>query len=401
MIRSRRIKLAHTILALFAIAILVKAANVQLVHGRDWRDKAERQQTSERTVPAPRGEIYDATHRVLAQSREMVRLEIAPREVTEPAKLRRALAALHLDPALIARATNPSAKYLTVPGRFLAVDAADAMALKGVHSYSTILRGYAASRGAQGIIGHVDADNNAVDGLELSLDSILRGTPGTATMYKDSNGRSRESPTAPGSAPTKGNRVVLTLNAALQEIAEQALANAVARLGAEGGDIVILDPHNGEVLAMASRRLDPNQTSASVMTEPFEPGSTFKPFIAAGLLDRGLVTDRDTVDTGNGVLVIKGRANPLRDDHLVGRAPLATVLRWSSNIGMVKFASRLSPGQEFETIRDFGFGMPTGLPYPSESGGGLRPPSTWSSQSALTLAVGDEVSGTPQQLAVA
>ena len=90
-----------------------------------------------------------------------------------------------------------------------------------------------------------------------------------------------------------------------------------------------------------------------------------KPFIAAGLLERGRVSDRDSVDTGNGVLEINGRTNPIHDDHLVGRAPLADVLRWSSNIGIVKFAERLSAREEFETLRDFGFGTLTGIPYPT------------------------------------
>ena len=86
MIRSKRIGLAHAVLAAFAVAILVKAADVQLVQGTRWRARAARQQTAERVVPAPRGEILDATRRVLAQSRETVRLEIAPREVREPRK---------------------------------------------------------------------------------------------------------------------------------------------------------------------------------------------------------------------------------------------------------------------------------------------------------------------------
>ncbi|MEP6493054.1 MAG: penicillin-binding transpeptidase domain-containing protein [bacterium] len=401
MIRSKRIGLAHATLALFALAILFQAARVQLVNGRNWRALAERQQSAERTVPAPRGEILDATERVLAQSREMVRLEIAPREVNEPAKLRRALANLKVEPSFIRRALDTSTKYLTIPGRFLAIDAAPAIVLHGVHSYATIMRSYATSRSAQGILGHVDVNNNAVDGLELSLDSILAGIPGTATVFRDSKGQSRESPTAPGTPPIKGSSVVLTINADLQEIAEKALADAVARMGAEGGDIVILDPHDGEVLAMASQRLDPLQTSATALTEPFEPGSTAKPFMAAGLLERGRVTDHDSVDTGDGVLEINGRE--IHDEHRVGRAPLSEVLRWSSNIGIVKFSERLSERETFETLRDFGFGTATGVPYPVEAGGMLRSPSskTWSKQSANSMAMGYEVSVTPMQLAVA
>jgi cell division protein FtsI (penicillin-binding protein 3) len=399
MIRSRRIGLAHSLLAVFAIAILVKAVQVQLVNGRDWRKRAERQQVVEQNVPAPRGEIFDATHRVLAQSREMVRLEIAPREVNKRAELRRALMRLSVDRDVVARALDTSVKYMVVPGRFLATDAAPAMSLRGVHYFAAITRAYAVSQGAQGILGHVDDDNKPVDGLELSLDSILRGVPGAATIIKDSKGKLRESPTSPGIPPLKGSSVVLTINADLQEIAEKALADAVARMGAEGGDIVILDPHNGEILAVASRRLDPRETAATVLTEPFEPGSTAKPFFAAGLLDRGRVNDRDSVDTGDGVYEIDGRQ--IHDEHLVGRAPLAEVLRWSSNIGIVKFSQRLTPREKFETLRDFGFGTQTGVPFPTESPGVLRAPKGWSKQSETSLPMGYEVAVTPLQLATA
>ena len=401
LIRSGRIGLAHTVLALFAIAILVKAGQVQLVDGDEWRAKAEKQQLDAKTVPAPRGEILDATHRVLAQSRATVRLEIAPNEVTDARKMRIALAKLNIDRAVIARATDPKARYLTVPGRYLQTLAAPAMALKGVHSFATIARSYAASDGARGIIGHVDGDNQPVDGLELSLDSILRGTAGSTTIVRDAHGMSRESPIEPGTAPTQGNNIVLTINADLQEIAEKALADAVARMGAEGGDIVILDPHSGEILAMASRRLDPRQTSATVITEPFEPGSTAKPFMAAALLERGRVKDADSVDTGDGVLVVQGRKNPIRDDHLIGRADLAEVLRWSSNIGIIKFSQRLSNREKYEMLRDFGFGTPTGLPFPTESGGSLYSPKVWSTQSPLQVAIGYEIAVTPLQLAAA
>lgn len=399
MIRSSRIGLAHLTLALFALAILVKAAHVQLIEGDRWRNLAERQQMSATEIPAPRGEILDATRRVLAESRETVRLEITPREVNQRVKLRRALEKLGVNRSVIARAMDTSVKNVVVPGRFLRLDAAPAMALRGVYSYPSVTRSYAVSKGARGIVGHVDANNRAVDGLELSLDSILRGTPGSLTIVRDSKGQRRESPLARSVDPVKGNSVVLTIHADLQEIAETALADAVQKMNAEGGDIVILDPHTGEILAMASRRLDPRQTAASVLTEPFEPGSTAKPFMAAALLERGRVSDTDTIDTGNGELEINGRV--IHDDHRIGRASLQQVLRWSSNIGIVKFSERLTPREQFETLRDFGFGTPTGVPFPSEASGLLRSPQNWSKQSANSLAMGYEFSATPLQLALA
>jgi cell division protein FtsI (penicillin-binding protein 3) len=399
MIRTSRIGLAHLMLALFAAAIVFRSAQIQLVNGAKWRARAERQQSRDRTVPAPRGEILDATKHVLAESREMVRLEIAPREVTQPARLRRALIALKVDRSVIARALDRSLKWVIVPGTHLSLDAAPVMGLRGVYTTATVTRAYAVTRGMQGIIGRVGADNKPVDGLELSLDSILRGTPGLATLLVDSRGQRRESPTVPGLPPTKGNTIVLTLNNDLQQIAENALGDAVARMGAEGGDIVILDPHTGELLALASRRADPRQTAATTLTEPFEPGSTMKPFMAAGLLERGRVKDSDSVDTGDGELELNGRT--IRDEHELGRAPLADVLRWSSNIGIVRFSQRLNAREQFETLRDFGFGTATGVPYPTESNGTLRAPMNWSVQSPASLAMGYEIAATPLQLALA
>jgi cell division protein FtsI (penicillin-binding protein 3) len=123
--------------------------------------------------------------------------------------------------------------------------------------------------------------------------------------------------------------------------------------------------------------------------------------MAAALLERGLVKAGDSVDTGDGVLEINGRE--IHDDHKIGRADLAQVLRWSSNIGIVKFSQRLTEKQEFESLRDFGFGVPTGLPYPTESGGTLRVPGSryWSMQSANSMAMGYEIAVTPLQLAAA
>ena len=401
MIRSRRIKIVHGILALFALAVVGQAARVQLFQGRSWRARAERQQLAPRAVPAPRGEILDAAGLVLAQSREMVQLAIAPREVRreDRAALRRGLARLTLKADWIHRALDTRRAWVPLPGRYLSTDVAALTRLHGVYAGAASVRTYAMSEGTRRLVGRVDAENRALDGLELALDSILRGRAGTATLVRDVRGRSFESPNEPRVAARPGNTVVLTLNHDLQEITERALAEAVTRMGADGGDIVVLDPHTGDVLAMASRRADQRSTAATALTEPFEPGSTLKPFIAAGLLERGRARETDVINTGDGTLELEGRV--IHDDHLVGRASLATVLQFSSNIGIVKFAQRLTPREEFETLRDFGFGTATGVPYPSEANGTLRPPSQWSPQSPASLAMGYEIAVTPLQLATA
>ena len=394
-----RVGIIHLALAVFVVALLAKTARVQLFDGRRLAASAVHQQSTTSAIPAPRGDILDARGQVLAQSRESVKLDIAPREVRDLRKLRAALQRAGIPHEWIARATDASRRWVSLPGRFLAIDVAPVTAMRGVYATSIIERADAFTEGTRRIIGRVDADGNAVDGIELALDSLLEGIPGTATVMKDARGRRFESPASPATLPLQGNSVVLTINQELQEIAERALADAVATMGAEGGDVVVVNPANGEVLAMASHRANPRNTASTALTEPYEPGSTIKPFIAAALLQQGKARETDVVPTFNGTFAINGRV--ITDEHPYPQLALSDVIRFSSNIGIVQFAERFSPREEYEALRDFGFGTPTGVSYPVEAAGTLRAPGKWSKQSANSMAMGYEVAVTPLQLAAA
>ena len=399
MTRPSRVGLVHLALALFAIAIVVKAARIQLGQRARWAARAERQQSSERVVPAARGDILDAEGSTLAQSRQTVKLEVAPPEVRDRAALRSPLPQAGVPAEFARRSAVPRRKWVTLPGRYLAADVSRISAMRGVYTTPIIERAYSSTSGTRHIIGHVDTDGRALDGVELALDSVLSGRPGSVTVMHDGRGRKFESPMAPSIAPVTGNTVLLTINQQLQEIAERALGDAVQRMDALGGDVVVLDPANGDVLAMASQRNDPRATASTALTEPYEPGSTMKPLIAATLLEKGRARETDVVNTYNGQFTINGRT--ITDEHAAPRLSLADVLRFSSNIGIVQFALRLSPGEEYEALRDFGFGIPTGVAYPVEASGTLRAPAQWSKQSANSLAMGYEVAVTPLQLAAA
>ncbi|MEK7402047.1 MAG: penicillin-binding transpeptidase domain-containing protein [Gemmatimonadota bacterium] len=399
--RLRRIGLVHTALAVLALAVIAKAAHVQLVQGRAWGKLAERQHFTAREVPAPRGAILDAGGHVLASTRDVVKLEIAPREVRDARALRRALAAAKVDPAWVERAGDTNRAWVVLPGRFIAEEVAAITAMRGVYTTPQADRSYSMSPGLQPLLGRV-VEGRGIDGLESTLDSLLRGTSGATQLMRDARGRSFASPTQPGQAPTPGHSVSLTINQELQEIAERTLADAVARLDAEGGDIVIMDPRSGELLAIAGQRNGVAAPSVTAVTEPFEPGSTVKPLIAAGLLARGLARTSDIVPTRGGQYTLHGRT--IHDEPHEGPTPpmlsLTDVIRYSSNIGIVQFADRLTPRQEFETLRDFGLGTATGLPYSAEAAGTLRPPAVWSRQSQASLAMGYELAVTPLQLAL-
>lgn len=399
MLQNKRIAVVHLVLGVFAAAIVVRAAQVQVWQGKQWQAKATRQHVAASSVPAPRGLILDASGVPLAESRERVQLSISTPEIRDPKKLARELKRAGLDASWLARLNDPKRKWVQLPGSFVPNDVASVVSMRGVYSTPVGERVYAASGGAQRIIGHANPQGEGTDGIELMLDTLLRGTKGTVSLVKDVRGRRFESPDELSADPLPGHTVSLTINGSLQAITDQALGNAVARMNADGGDIVVLDPNTGEIRAMASRRRDPLATAATAIIEPYQPGSTLKPFTAAALLARGKARVDEVIETYNGTYKTFGRT--IHDVHTAPRLSLADVIRFSSNVGIVRFSERLTPREQYESLRDFGFGSPTGIPYPGEAGGRLRPPSGWSKQSPASLAMGYEISVTPLQLALA
>jgi cell division protein FtsI (penicillin-binding protein 3) len=398
-IKISRVGVVHGAFVCFALALVGRAAWVQLGQTERWRSAARGQQVAATAVPATRGSILDASGNVLVQSRAVVRLAVAPTEVRKPDELARALRNARVPEEFVRRASDRNRKWVEIPGRYLSSDVAEAMAMRGVHPTEAIERVAPPTDGLRRLLGSIDATGNGVGGVEAALDSVLRGRAGTRALLRDGRGRRFDSPEEEGAAPVTGHSVMLTLNEGLQDIAERALADAVSEMDASGGDIVILDPHTGEIRALASRRRGTAGTGATALTEPYEPGSTVKPFIAAALLERGRVRLQDSVPTYNGEWRINGRT--IRDVHRARAMSFAEVIQQSSNIGIVQFNERLSAREQYEALRDAGFGMSTGLPYPSESPGRLYPVSAWSGTSRASLAMGYELSVTPVQLAAA
>lgn len=399
MIRVSRLGIVHGAFVLFAVALVARSAWVQLGETESWRKRARGQQFSLAEIPASRGSILDAAGTVLVESRWLVRLDVAPGEIRDPAALRAALKRERMSAEFIRRATDKSRKWVELPGRFLTTDVADLLAMRGVHPRPVIERVPPATDGLRRLLGHIDNNGQAVGGIEAALDSLLRGTPGRTALVKDGDGQRFASPEERVTPATSGHTAVLTLHQGLQDIAERALADAISGLEASGGDIVVLDPHTGEIRALASRRARADASGATALTEPYEPGSTLKPLLAAELIEQGRARLDETINTHGGRLTLNGRT--VTDVHKAASMTFAEVIQFSSNVGIVQLAERLTPREHYEMLRDAGFGMTTGVPYPSESSGRLHAVDAWSRQSQHSLAMGYELSVTPLQLAAA
>jgi cell division protein FtsI (penicillin-binding protein 3) len=394
-----RFAVIHGFFVLFAIALVARAAKVQVVEGEVWAARARRQQYFAASSAAPRGEILDASGNTLVESRQLTHVAVALPEIRDTALVLRALRHARLDVNLVRAAIARRRRWIDMPGLYTEADIASLSRLNGIHLSPVLQRVYSQSNGIRKIVGSVDQAGNPLDGLELALDTVLRGDSGRVTLARDKNGRPLDTPDAWTDEPRTGSTVVLTINNTLQDICERELAIAVDSLHADGGDIVVMNPHTGEILALASNRVGRTSFSNTAVTEPFEPGSTLKPFVAASLLERGRAKPTDMVDTHGGTLELDGRT--INDTHKAGKLSLNDVIRFSSNIGIVEFGQRLTPREKYETFRDVGFGMVAGVPLPAESPGTLREPKEWSKQTSASILMGYEIAVTPLQLVTA
>jgi cell division protein FtsI (penicillin-binding protein 3) len=394
----RRILLGGVLLA--ALIATGRSFQLGVLEGESWRIRALDQQGDTLALPAPRGTIFDRDGVPLATSREVFSVAIAPREIRDAARVNALLREhLGLTQQQAARHTGSTRTWIPLPGRFGPEVREALVGVQGVHFERVLQRFYPNGDVARELLGAVGLDGVPQGGLELDLDSILSGRPGLAVVRRDSRGRPLPGAMLRAIEPTPGRDVYLTLDHDLQEIAEQALREAVERTSSAGGELLLTDPRTGEILATVSRGRSGRARNWRAVTDPYEPGSTIKPILVAALLRQERARLTDSVYAEEGRYQLHGRT--LTDVKRHGWLTLEEALRFSSNIALAKVGARLQPHEHYLALRDFGFGSPTGVGYPSEAGGLLRRPAQWSRQSAASLAIGYEMSVTPLQMAMA
>ncbi len=383
------------------LALVLRAGQVQLLEGRRYAAAARAQRTERVVLDARRGTLSDRHGLGLALTQETYHVGIAPNELRDPPR----------DAAIIARQLRLARsdvdrglrrRYAWFAGPFTTADVQPLRTMRGIHLEPLLRRFYPSPDFARAVIGRLGDDGRGSGGggggLERLLDTLLAGTPGAAVVLKDREGREYESPARVIAEPVPGSDVVLTIDAELQEIAQRALDDAIDNMEADGGDVVMLDPRAGEILAVASRRAD-GSMRPSAFTETFEPGSLAKIFAAAALISFDRVRPGERVSGEGGRYRLPDRV--VTDEHPMPSLTLADAIRVSSNIALVKFATRLQPDEQYGMLRAFGLGAPTGVEFPAESPGRLRPPREWSRPSSASLAIGYELAVTPIQLAAA
>lgn len=277
--------------------------------------------------------------------------------------------------------------------------------LPGVDFRSEPKRFYPNGSIAAHVLGFVGIDGAGLGGVEQFYNQKITGEAGKLFIERDSAGNSYESSEIPGAA---GQTIVLTLDHSIQYRAEQALLAAVTKSRAKSGTAIVLDPRNGEILALANApTFDPNKPGEAkpearsnwALQNIYEPGSTFKiiPFSAA--LEKGLAKPTDRIDCQMGAITVAGRL--VHDHHAFGSLTLTEALAKSSNVAAIKLGVRVGDSTMYDYIRRFGFGSRTGIELPGETAGLLRPVKRWLPSSIGSIAIGQEIGVTPLQMAAA
>jgi cell division protein FtsI (penicillin-binding protein 3) len=406
---NQRLAVTRALLVLVFLGLAARAAHLAVLDQRG-ADRGERQSHSELRLPPERGTIVDRRGAELAVSVTAPSIYAIPSEVRDvPATARTLGKLLGADPRRLSNRLEDGGGFVYlarwVPGEM--ADRVRALGLPGTGILLEPHRAYPYRELAAHVLGFANLDGAGVRGAEQMEDGWLRGTPQSFPVERDAHGRLL-SQVALDHEKSAGGDVALTLDAALQADAEIALDEAMAQSGAKAGFVISLDPHTGEVLALAERpTFDPNafrglaypNTRARSFLDAFEPGSTFKIFLVAAALEANAIAPSDVFDCEMGSFQVPG--GTIRDAHPHGLLDVAGVVRVSSNIGAAKIAYRLDPSVYYDTLREFGFGTSTRSGFPNESAGLLRSWKNWRPVDRATLAFGQGVDVTPIQLAAA
>ena len=373
----------------------------------------QQQQNSIDTAPL-RGELLDRQGRQLARSVQTVSLFLDPGGLNvgeldcTAQQLSQSLGMKYKDLFAEFREAQDAKRRFVWIARRLDADQANKVTelnLPGLQSVLEPKRYYPNGSLAAHVLGYVGLDGDGLGGLERSYNEKISGEPGRLFVEKDATGKPYESYEI---ASKPGNSVVLTIDQAIQYEAEQALSEAVKNSHAKSGSVIVLDPRNGEILALANApTFDPNQVAASsaearsnwALQNIYEPGSTFKIVAFSAALEKKLARVDEQIDCQMGAITVAGRV--VHDHKPFGVLTLPEALAKSSNVAAIKLGLRVGDEGMYDFITRFGFGSKTGIELPGETGGLVRNVKRWQPSSIGSIAMGQEVGVTPVQMVAA
>ncbi len=407
-----RVSVAAIVFIAWAGVIEAKLAYLQIYRHSDLVARAVKQQMRTREAPPKRGDIVDRRGRVLATSVDADSIYAVPSEVGNPDEVVRALCGVFGD--CNPRERQMLADRLRKQGAFAYIRRqvspeearrVAALNLDGIGFMKESRRFYPNKELAAHLVGYVGVDNGGLSGLEFAYDSQIRGKPGTVLIQTDARRHAFSRTERP---PTAGATIELTIDEYLQHIAERELHNGVVRNHAAGGTAIVMNPHTGEILALANeptfnpniyREYQESERRNRAVQDLYEPGSTFKVVTASAAIEEKVMPLNSWIDVSGGKIKIGNRV--VHDTHDYHALSFTDVIVKSSNVGAIKIGFRVGTDRLSEYVRRYGFGRPASPDFPGESPGIVWDKDKWTDSALMSVSMGYQVGVTALQMAAA
>lgn len=404
-----RILMLFAVFAFLFVGLIARAFQLQILSQETLKPLAARQHLKAIQLQPDRGLIMDRNKEKLAISIQMDSVCADPGKIENREAAAATLAPiLGVDKKVILKKLTTHKNFCWL-ARMISPSQAEAIQgkIEGVYLVKEPKRFYPNQTLAAPILGFVGIDASGLEGIELKYENILKREPEKMLWARDARGNKlflKDNLTK--EKVEKDYNILLTIDSRIQYLVETQLREAVESKMALGGIAVVMDPKSGEILAMAQEPgFNPNSFSKSknskknrVIADVFDPGSTFKPFVAAAALEEGVLKERDRIFCENGAYRVANRTIHEAQRKKHGYLTFREILKYSSNIGSAKIGQKLGKETFYHYIKSFGFGSKTGIDLPGESAGILRPAQKWTTVDAATIAFGQGISVTAIQL---
>ena len=409
----RRIVVAAVCLGLWVAAIEARLVYLQVFRHADLLTRATHQQSRTMTAAGKRGDIVDRKGRVLATSVDADSVIAVPSAIDNPVAAAKAICAALGDcrpgeREALAGKLGKTRAFAYVRRQVLPEQArrVAALNLDGIGFMKEDRRFYPNKELAAHLVGYVGLDNTGLAGLESTYDAQISGKPGTVLVQTDAKRHAFSRFERP---PTTGSTIELTIDEYLQHVAERELDAGIAENKAKGGTAIIMNPHTGEILAMANaptfnpnvyREFDELARRNRAVQDLYEPGSTFKVVTASAAIEEKVMPIDTLIDTNPGQIRID-RTRIVRDTTNHGVLSFENVIVESSNVGAIKIGFKLGAERLSQYVQRFGFGRGVSRDFPGENGGIVWQADKWTDSALASVSMGYQVGVTPLQMAAA
>ncbi len=402
---ARRANFLFFLCLFFFGVIIIHLFFLQVVKGKFYREEALSRLVLEEILP-PRGSILDRNGKTLAEDVRVLSISAYSPQIDDPEKVAQELSQLlSLPPVELQQKFQSGRSWIEITDNapLYLKETLEEKKLKGIDWREKSTRFYPQAPLFSNLLGFVGKDGRGLEGLEFAFDSYLTGKVGYSFYEKDALGKGIPLTTKYLEAQP-GNNLHLTVDSTIQFFAEEALDRAMEKTKALRGVVIVNNPQNGDILALASRPSFDNRTFQAFPPESwknlatgmvFEPGSTVKPLVMAAVLEEKKASLSEQFYCPGYIMVYNHR---VRDIKAHGEEKLEDLLINSCNVGIITLAERLGKDKLFYYLKNFGLGEKCDIGLPGEEQGLLRPPRDWSLLSMGAIPIGQEMMVTPLQL---